>query len=432
MVKITEVKGREIYDSRGNPTVEADVLLSDGSFGRAAVPSGASTGVHEALELRDGDPGRLSGMGVTKAVSNINTEINSLLSDRAPEQSEIDMAMNSLDGTPNKSRLGANAILAVSLAISKAAALSRRQPLWDYFRGLSRTIPEKYIMPVPMMNILNGGRHASGASDLQEYMIIPVGASTFSHAMEMGVAVFQSLKKILAAEGFATTVGDEGGFAPPLGSNAKPLDIIKSAVVSAGLEFGQDIAIGLDAAASEFCVSGNYVLKSENRTLNTAEIIAMYQAWSNTYPLISLEDGLEQDDWTGYQQLTSALGNQLQLVGDDLFVTDVKRLRQGIDSHVANAILIKLNQIGTVTETVAAIDLARANGYKAIVSHRSGETEDTTIADFVVGLSTGQIKTGSLSRSERLAKYNQLLRIEEILGDKAVYPGPSAFSGYNR
>jgi enolase len=331
--------------------------------------------------------------------------------------------MVKLDGTANKSRLGANAILSVSMALSKAAAASRHLELWEYFRSLSTTVPDGFLMPVPMMNVLNGGRHASGSSDFQEYMLVPAGAKSFSQSLEMGAAVFMSLKTILSGLGFPTTVGDEGGFAPSLGSNEKPLEIISQAVEAAGLRFGEDVSVAIDAAASEFFKDGRYTLKSENRDITAEGLIDLYAGWTAKYPLISIEDGLEQDDWSGYEKLTQKLGGSTQIVGDDLFVTNVDRLQEGISRKVANAILIKLNQIGTVTETVAAIDLARKNGYKAIVSHRSGETEDTTIADFVVGLSTCQIKTGSLSRSERIAKYNQLLRIEEKLGSKAVFPG---------
>jgi enolase len=420
-VRISKVVGREVYDSRGTPTVEADVVLDDGSAGRAIVPSGASTGMYEAVELRDGDEKRLAGKGVIKAVGNVNGEIAATLVGMDAEQMEVDERMRELDGTVNKSRLGANAILAVSMALSKAAAMARKMKLWEYFRSLSATVPEGYVMPVPMMNVLNGGKHAIRSSDFQEYMIIPVGAGKFSKAIEMGATVFMNLKKILATEGFATTVGDEGGFAPSLGSNEKPLELIKKAVEAAGYNFGKDIAVGLDVAASELYGDGVYKLESENRSLNAQELIGMYEEWMGKYPIVSVEDGLEQNDWEGWKMMTEKVGNKIQLVGDDLFVTNVERLQKGISVKCANSILIKLNQIGTVTETVAAIDLARKNGYKAVVSHRSGETEDTTIADFVVGLSTGQIKTGSMSRSERMAKYNQLLRIEEELGEKTRY-----------
>jgi enolase len=423
MAKVSQVIAREIYDSRGTPTVEAEVTLDDGSFGRAAVPSGASTGIHEAVELRDGDKSRLRGLGVRQAVNNVNTEIKNALTGCFADQNAVDEIMVKLDGTANKSRLGANAILSVSMALSKAAAASRHLELWEYFRSLSTTVPDGFLMPVPMMNVLNGGRHASGSSDFQEYMLVPAGAKSFSQSLEMGAAVFMSLKTILSGLGFPTTVGDEGGFAPSLGSNEKPLEIISQAVEAAGLRFGEDVSVAIDAAASEFFKDGRYTLKSENRDITAEGLIDLYAGWTAKYPLISIEDGLEQDDWSGYEKLTQKLGGSTQIVGDDLFVTNVDRLQEGISRKVANAILIKLNQIGTVTETVAAIDLARKNGYKAIVSHRSGETEDTTIADFVVGLSTGQIKTGSLSRSERIAKYNQLLRIEEKLGSKAVFPG---------
>ncbi len=430
MVDIANVMAREIYDSRGMPTVEADVILSDNSFGRASVPSGASTGVHEALELRDVKDKRLHGKGVKVAVDNIYTRILPAIRNTTAEQQAVDKKMIEIDGTPNKSVLGANAILAVSLALAKALAQSRRQPLWEYFRSLTTTAPTEWYMPVPMMNVLNGGKHAEKSSDVQEYMIIPVGATSFVHAMEMGAAVFIELKKILAAEGFATTVGDEGGFAPALSSNREPLDKLILAISKAGYKPGVDIVLAIDAAASEFYANGVYTLKSENRNCTAAELISEYQLWLKDYPLISLEDVLEQDAWSDWHDLTAKVGSGVQIVGDDLFVTNVERLSIGIKEHAANAILIKLNQIGTITETVAAIDLARNNGLNAIVSHRSGETEDTTIADFVVGMGTGQIKTGSLSRSERIAKYNQLIRIEESLGTKAIFPGKSVFNKY--
>lgn len=420
MATIQQVIAREIYDSRGMPTVEVDVVLSDGSFGRAAVPSGASTGIYEAVELRDGDK-RLSGKGVQKAVENVHSTIASQIVGKEWQQKSLDEALVALDGTPNKSKLGANALLAVSMAFSRAMAVSLGVPLWEYFRSLSTTAPKEWVMPVPMMNVLNGGKHAEKSSDFQEYMIMPVGAKSFAQAMEMGATVFMALKKLLHKEGFGTTVGDEGGFAPSLGNNRAPLEKIAAAVTAAGYVLGTDIVIALDVAASELYKDGSYELASEGKSVTSAELIATYAAWVKEFPIVSIEDGFDQDDWAGYQEFTKQLGNTLQIVGDDLFVTNVEKLKKGIEEKAGNAILIKLNQIGTVTETVAAIDLARNNGFRAIVSHRSGETEDTTIADFVVGLGTGQIKTGSLSRSDRLAKYNQLLRIEEALGEKAVY-----------
>ncbi len=427
MAKISTIFSREVYDSRGMPTVEADVLLDDGSFGRASVPSGASTGIHEALELRDnGDP-RFGGKGVKIAVQNVITKILPSLKGMDADQTIVDRRMIDIDATTNKSNLGANAILAVSMALAKASALQQKKPLWEYFRSLSQTAPKEWCMPVPMMNVLNGGKHAEKSSDIQEYMIIPIGAKSFSHAMEMGVSVFMQLKKLLASEGFATTVGDEGGFAPGLSSNREPLEKLMSAITNAGYKPGKDIALAIDAAASEFYENGSYALRSEKRTCTSAQLIELYDLWIKEYPIVSIEDVLEQDAWADWSLLTQKLGNNVQVVGDDLFVTNVDRLQKGIQEHAANSVLIKLNQIGTVTETIAAIDLARRNGWTAVVSHRSGETEDTTIADFVVGLGTGQIKTGSLSRSERVAKYNQLLRIEESLGSSACYPGSSVF-----
>lgn len=422
-MKINKIIAREVFDSRGTPTVEADVYLEDGSFGRAAVPSGASTGEYEAVELRDGGS-RLGGKGVQMAISNVKVQISNELVNKEWEQNSLDAAMIKLDGTKDKSKLGANAMLAVSMAFAKAAANYKKQKLWEYFRELSTTAPKEWIMPVPMMNVLNGGKHAEGASDFQEYMIMPIGAKSFTEAMEMGVNVFSQLKKILHKRGLPTTVGDEGGFAPALGSNKEPLLLIKEAVENAKYNFGKDIVIALDVAASElFQKDSRYKIQESINTLSSDEMIKMYEEWVLEFPIVSIEDGLDQNDWAGYVKLTKRLGDRVQLVGDDLFVTNVEKLQQGIEMKVCNSILIKLNQIGTVTETVAAIDLARKNGYKAIVSHRSGETEDATIADFVVGLGTGQIKTGSMSRSDRMAKYNQLLRIEEELGEKAVYTG---------
>jgi enolase len=426
MTKIQTLIAREIFDSRGTPTVEVDLVLDDGSFGRAAVPSGASTGVHEATELRDDGDKRLGGKGVRTAVKNVTEVLLPELKGLEAEQRSIDNKMIAIDGTPNKGKVGANAILGVSMALSKALAISQNKQLWEYFRGLSSTVPSDYILPVPMMNILNGGKHATNSSDFQEFMIMPVGATSFRQAMDMGASVFMALKKLLGKEGFSTTVGDEGGFAPSLGQNEKAIEKIKEAVEHSGYVFGKDIVIAMDVASSEFYENGNYILASEKRTVTPKELADMYEEMKKKFPIASIEDPFDQDAWEDYTKLTSRMGKQVQIVGDDLFVTNVTRLQKGIDMQAANAILIKLNQIGTVTETVDAIDLARKNGYKAIVSHRSGETEDTTIADFVVGLSTGQIKTGSMSRTDRVAKYNQLLRIEETLGNKAVYLGLGA------
>jgi enolase len=426
MATIKNLHAREILDSRGGPTVEVDLWLEDGSFGRAAVPSGASTGSHEAVELRDGDKSRYNGNGVLKAVENANTTILDAVKGKDFDQASLDNFMIELDGTENKGNLGANAILGVSMAFSKAVAVSKNQPLWEYFRSLSTTAPAEYWMPVPMMNILNGGKHADKSTDIQEFMIMPVGATSFAEALRMGAEVFAALKKLLKKDGFGTTVGDEGGFAPSLAKNADALAYVQKAVEAAGFKFGEDIMIALDVAAAELVEDGKYVLASEGKQLSVDEMIEMYAQWASEYPIISIEDALNEDEWDGYTKMTEKLGDKVQLVGDDLFVTNPARLQMGIDKKAGNSILIKLNQIGTVTETVAAIDLARNNGMTAIVSHRSGETEDTTIADFVVGLSTGQIKTGSLSRSDRTAKYNQLLRIEEALGEKAVFPGRKA------
>lgn len=428
MAKIQDIRAREIFDSRGTPTIEVDIYLDDNSFGRAAVPSGASTGAYEAVELRD-DEDRHSGKGVRKAVANVHTLLLPALKGKEADQEAIDAFMIQLDGTANKSKIGANAILGVSMALAKAVAEHRKQPLWEYFRGLSQTVPSSYVMPVPMMNILNGGKHADKSTDIQEFMIMPVGATSFQDGLHMGAEVFQQLKKVLKKEGYATTVGDEGGFAPSLKSNKDALEMIKRATEAAGYTFGKDIVIALDVASSELHEDGKYHLASEGKTLTTDEMIAIYTEWAKEYPIVSIEDALDEDDWEGYEKLTKELGNSVQLVGDDLFVTNVERLQQGIDRKAGNAILIKLNQIGTVTETVRAIDLARTNGMHAVISHRSGETEDTTIADFSVGLSTGQIKTGSLSRTDRVAKYNQLLRIEEAIGSNATYPGASLFGG---
>ncbi|MFV1996844.1 MAG: phosphopyruvate hydratase [Acidiferrobacterales bacterium] len=420
---ITQIHAREIIDSRGNPTVEAEVTLESGAFGRAAVPSGASTGEREAVELRDGDLSRYVGKGVTKAVNNVNTEIReALLGQDARHQNKIDQVIIDLDGTDNKSRLGANALLAASLANARAAAAHAGQPLYRYLAG-----DNELIMPVPMMNIINGGVHADNSVDLQEFMILPVGASRFSEALRCGVEVFHALKKVLQDKGLNTTVGDEGGFAPDLESNEAAISIILQAIEAAGYTPGNDVCLGIDAASSEFMRDGKYDLVSEGKKLTSAEFTDLLADWVERYPIITIEDGMGENDWDGWAMLTERLGNKVQLVGDDLFVTDTKILAQGIEKHIANSILIKVNQIGTLSETMAAIHMARDAGYSAVISHRSGETEDTIIADIAVATGVGQIKTGSLSRSDRVAKYNQLLRIEEALGDAAVYPGLKAF-----
>ena len=424
MSAIVDVIAREILDSRGNPTVEADVLLESGVMGRAAVPSGASTGAKEAIELRDGDKQRYMGKGVLKAVEYVNTEIaEAIIGLDAAEQAFIDQTMIELDGTDNKSRLGANAILAVSMAVARAAAEESGLPLYRYFGGSARM-----EMPVPMMNIINGGAHAEGGADIQEFMIVPVGASSFREALRCGAEVFHTLKKVLHDRGLATTVGDEGGFAPALGSNEGALKVIVDAIEAAGYVPGADVAIGIDAAASEFYKDGMYHLKADGLTLNSAQMIDLYASWVDKYPIISIEDGMAEGDWDGWKLLTERLGQKVQLVGDDLFVTNTKILKEGIEKQVANSILIKINQIGTLTETFAAIEMAKRANYTAVISHRSGETEDATIADIAVGTNAGQIKTGSLSRSDRIAKYNQLLRIEEELGAAARYPGRAALS----
>jgi enolase 1/2/3 len=423
MAEIDLILGREILDSRGNPTVEADVRLRDGAFGRAAVPSGASTGEHEAVELRDGDKKRFMGKGVLQAVENINLTIARELGGHdASAQSEIDRHLIALDGTANKGKLGANAILAVSMAVCRAAARSAAQPLYRYLGGMTAG-----RMPVPMMNILNGGVHADNTVDFQEFLIMPIGADSFAHALRMGVETFHTLKKVLKENGYNTSVGDEGGFAPALKSNVEAIELILEAIEAAGFSPGLDIALALDPASSEMYQDGSYVFfKSDKSKKSAEEMVKLYADWVSQYPILSIEDGLAQDDWEGWKILTDELGQKIQLVGDDLFVTNTDRLEQGIEQGVANSILIKLNQIGTVTETIEAIELGKRNGYTSVVSHRSGETEDAFIADFAVGLSTGQIKTGSASRTDRIAKYNQLLRIEEELGDSAVFPGKSA------
>lgn len=423
MTEIVDIKAREIVDSRGNPTVEADVILTDGTLGRAAVPSGASTGEREAIELRDGDKSRYLGKGVTKAVANINDEIReALLGMNVHHQAEIDQKMIDLDGTENKSRLGANALLAVSLATAHAAAKSSGQPL---YRNLSHE--ENFVMPVPMMNIINGGEHANNSIDLQEFMILPVGASSLKEAVRYGAEVFHALMKILDAKGMNTAVGDEGGFAPNLSSNEEAIEVIIEAIEKAGYKPGEDIYIGLDAASSEFYKDGKYVLESEGKSFTSEEFADFLAAWVDKYPIITIEDGMDENDWDGWKHLTEKLGNKVQLVGDDLFVTNTKIFAEGIEKGIANSILIKLNQIGTLTETLNAIKMAHDAGYTAVISHRSGETEDTTIADLSVATNAGQIKTGSLSRSDRVAKYNQLIRIEEALGAHCRYPGLDAF-----
>jgi enolase len=424
MSTIIEVTGREILDSRGNPTVEAEVILSSGAKGVAAVPSGASTGENEALELRDGDTDRYLGKGVRDAVKNVNEAIGPRLEGMdATEQIAVDYEMLDLDGTPNKGNLGANAILAVSLATARAAAEHYGMPLWRYLGG-----PMAHVLPVPLMNILNGGAHASNNVDAQEFMIAPIGAESFDEALRMGVEVFHHLKKVLAAQGLSTAVGDEGGFAPMLPSNEAALDAVVQAISAAGYQPGDDIAIALDPAASEFYADGVYTFKKgDGSTRSSEEMIRLYEKWCESYPIVSIEDGLAESDWAGWTAMTEALGAKIQLVGDDLFCTSADLLSRGIDEGAGNAILIKVNQIGTLTETLECIELARMAGYNQVISHRSGETEDTFIADLAVATGAGQIKTGSASRTDRIAKYNQLLRIAEQLGDIADYPGGSIF-----
>ncbi|MCL5795965.1 MAG: phosphopyruvate hydratase [Gammaproteobacteria bacterium] len=422
MSNIQRIWAREVIDSRGNPTVEVDITLADGSFGRAAVPSGASTGKREALELRDNDKARFGGKGVLTAVNNINTKIaQALIGQDATNQANIDAMMIQLDGDANKANLGANAILAVSMAVAHAAAKSKGLPLFKYVKT------DTFRMPVPMMNIINGGAHADNSVDMQEFMIVPVGAPSFKEAVRYGAQVFHALKKVLHDKGLNTAVGDEGGFAPDLASNEEAITVILEAIKAAGFEAGKDIMIAIDAAASEFYHDGKYVLTSENRSMTSEEMIDYFAAWCDKYPIISIEDGMAEEDWAGWKLMTDKLGKKIQLVGDDLFVTNSSILKEGIDKGIANSILIKVNQIGTLTETFDAIAMAKAASYTAVMSHRSGETEDTTIADLAVATGVGQIKTGSMSRSDRVAKYNQLLRIEEMLGADAVYPGVSAF-----
>jgi len=424
MSAIVDIVGREVLDSRGNPTVECDVLLESGVMGRAAVPSGASTGVREAIELRDGDKKRYGGKGVLKAVEHINTEISeAVLGLDAAEQAFLDKTLIDLDGTDNKSRLGANALLAVSMAVARAAAEESGLPLYRYFGGMNGC-----QMPVPMMNVINGGAHANNSLDLQEFMIVPVGAPSFREALRWGTEVFHALKAIIDGKGMSTAVGDEGGFAPSVDSHEAAIQLILQAIEAAGYTAGEQIALALDCAASEFHKDGQYVLAGEGGlSLNAQQWTDMLAAWVDKYPILSIEDGMAEGDWDGWKVLTERLGDKVQLVGDDLFVTNTKILKEGIDKRVANSILIKINQIGTLTETFQAIEMAKRAGYTAVISHRSGETEDSTIADIAVGTNAGQIKTGSLSRSDRMAKYNQLLRIEEDLGDMAQYPGRAAF-----
>jgi enolase len=423
MSAIVDVIAREILDSRGNPTVEADVVLESGVSGRAAVPSGASTGSKEAIELRDGDAARYLGKGVTKAVENVNTEIcEAILGLDATEQGLIDRTLIQLDGTDNKARLGANAILAVSCAVAKAAAEESSLPLYRYLGGAG-----EMQLPVPLMNVINGGAHANNRIDLQEFMLVPIGAPTFRESLRYGAEVFQTLKKLIDERGMPTTVGDEGGFAPNLDSNEAALELLVEAIEKAGYTVGTDISLALDCAATEFYVDGTYRLEAENRALNSQQFADVLAKWCDRYPIISIEDGMAENDWDGWKYLTDRLGKDVQLVGDDLFVTNTRILKDGIRRGVANSVLIKINQIGTLSETFAAITMAHRAGYTAVISHRSGETEDSIIADLAVGTNAGQIKTGSLSRSDRMAKYNQLLRIEEDLGDAASYPGRDAF-----
>jgi len=424
---IAKITGIEILDSRGNPTVEADVILADGSFGRAAVPSGASTGEHEAVELRDGDPKRYLGKGTRKAVEHINREIAAALHGKdSTQQAQIDRVMIELDGTPNKARLGANAILAESMANARAAAMSRRSPLFRYLGGVAAC-----LLPVPMMNILNGGAHADSNVDFQEFMAMPVGAETFSEALQWGAEVFHTLKAVLKKRGYNTAVGDEGGFAPSLKANVEAIELILEAMEQAGFRAGRDVAIALDPAASEFYdkASGKYVFRKSDKSVKSSEeMVAFWSDWARQYPIVSIEDGLAEDDWKGWRLLTDELGDRIQLVGDDLFVTNTERLSRGIEEGIANSILIKVNQIGSVSETLDAIDMARRNSYTAVISHRSGETEDTFIADLAVATGAGQIKTGSASRTDRIAKYNQLLRIEEELDEGARFLGLEALN----
>ena len=423
MTAIIDLHGREILDSRGNPTVEVDVLLDDGSFGRAAVPSGASTGAHEAVELRDNDTSRYMGKGVLQAVDAVNTEIaDAILGLDAEDQRDIDLAMIDLDGTPNKARLGANSILGTSLAIAKAAANARGLPLYSYLGGVSA-----HVLPVPMMNIINGGEHADNPIDIQEFMVMPVGAESLAEAVRWGSEIFHTLKKGLHDKGLATSVGDEGGFAPDLASSRAALDFIMASIEQAGFKPGEDVVLALDCAATEFYKNGKYEISGENLSLSGPEMAEYLAKLCAEYPIRSIEDGMDEDDWDGWAALTQSIGDKVQLVGDDLFVTNPERLAMGIEKNLANSLLVKVNQIGTLTETLAAVDMAHRAGYTSVMSHRSGETEDATIADLAVATNCGQIKTGSLARSDRLAKYNQLIRIEEELGASAVYAGKTCF-----
>lgn len=422
MTLIQSIHARQILDSRGNPTIEVDVYTENGAYGRAAVPSGASTGVHEAVELRDEDKDVYMGKGVLKAIANVNDKIApELMGFDIFDQNQIDQIMISLDGTKNKSKLGANAILGVSLAVAKAAAMEAGQPLFRYVGGVNA-----HTLPVPMMNILNGGSHADNAIDFQEFMVMPVGASTFSESLRMGTQIFHHLKSVLKSKGLSTNVGDEGGFAPNLRSNVEAIEVVLQAIEKAGFRPGEDVFIAMDAASSEFYDEerGLYVFKkSTGEELTSQQMSDYWTDWVSKYPILSIEDGMHEDDWNGWKLMTEAVGDKIQIVGDDLFVTNVERLQQGIDQNIANALLVKVNQIGSLTETINAVDLCHRNKYKSVMSHRSGETEDSTIADLAVALNTGQIKTGSASRSDRMAKYNQLLRIEEQLGDSAYFPG---------
>ena len=428
MSAIINIIAREVIDSRGNPTIEAEVYTEKGAVGSAMVPSGAPTGIREALELRDGDPARYKGKGVLNAIRNITDKINPMIEGRdVTDQAGMDRMMIELDGTPNKSHLGANAILAVSMATAHAAANEEGIPLYQYLGGEG-----PFQMPVPMMNIINGGAHADNSVDLQEFMILPVGASSLREAIRYGTEVFHSLKSVLANKGLGTTVGDEGGFAPDLSSNEEAIQVILEAIEKAGYRAGEDILLGVDAASSEFYRGGRYTLASENKVLDSEEFLDYLMPWLDKYPIITMEDGMAEEDWDGWKLMTERLGKNVQLVGDDLFVTNTEILQEGIDKGIANSILIKVNQIGTLTETLAAIDMAKRAGYTAVISHRSGETEDTTIADLAVATSAGQIKTGSLSRSDRVAKYNRLMKIEDQLGSRASYPGRKAFYNLER
>ena len=425
---IESVHAREVLDSRGNPTVEVEISLYEGAVGRAIVPSGASTGVHEAWEKRDGDKARYNGKGVLGAVESVNEEIaETILGWPAIDQRGVDLAMIALDGTENKSRLGANAILGVSLALARATAESQGLPLYRYLGGVSgRTLP------VPMMNIMNGGKHAAGATDMQEFMVMPVGATSYREGLRWGVEIYHSLKKVLGKKGYATTVGDEGGFAPNVSTNSEAIELILQAINEAGYVAGDQIMLAMDPAASEFYEDGKYHLKVEGRSLSGREMVDFWESWVDKYPIISIEDGLHEDDWDNWALLAERLGDRLQIVGDDLLVTNVNRIRMAMDRKAANSLLCKLNQIGTLSEAIESVELVQRHGWTAVVSHRSGESEDSTISDLVVGLNAGQIKTGAPARSDRVAKYNQLLRIEEDLGDSAIYPGMSAFSNLRR